>query len=478
MRRLTVFILLAGLAATGCARYFVNVPLTQWHKDTGYRFDALDLDEGNTDSLFVCLSLSGGGTRAAAFAYGVMKELRKTKIVWKGRPTTLLAEIDCISSVSGGSFTAAYYGLFRDELFEHFERDFLKRNITHALIGRVLNPLNWPRLASPNFNRIDLAAELYDETVFRRATFQSLIQSRRRPFVVLNATNMRNGVRFEFTQNQFDFLGSSLDSYPVARAVAASSAFPFLLSPLTVKAYGRAPGFEVNEEYTTSMQDFDLSPARYHWARPQLEYLDQKRVKYVHLLDGGLSDNIGLRAVQRASEASDGFIFGRGGRTPIERLVVIAVNAKTDPDDASSLSSRAPGVIGVALKTATVSMENYSFETIQTARERAQNQESIMGAYAECGRMLGECQPPRALEPLAGFKTCVIEVSFDAIKDAQRQRKFLNLATSFDLPSDTVDEVVEMGATLIRESPYFVSLVRALGGQVEGAPESLSAQCD
>jgi len=346
------------------------------------------------------------------------------------------------------------------------------------LIWRAFNPLNWPRLASPNFSRIDLAAELYDETVFRRKTFQSLIESRRRPFIVLNATNMRNGVRFEFTQAQFDFLGSSLDSYPVARAVAASSAFPFLLSPLTVKAYGPAPGFELNAEYTTSMQDFDLSPARYHWARPQLEYLDQTRVKYVHLLDGGLADNIGLRAVQRASEASDGFIFGRGGRTPIERLVLIAVNAKTDPDDASSLSSRAPGIIGVALKTATVSMENYSFETVQTARERAQAQESIMRTYADCARALRECHPPQLLAPLAGFKTCVIEVSFDAIKEAQVQQKFRNLPTSFDLPPHTVDEVVAMGATLVRESPYFVSLVRALGGQVEGAPASLSAQCD
>jgi len=92
--------------------------------------------------------------------------------------------------------------------------------------------------------------------------------------------------------------------------------------------------------------------------------------------------------------------------------------------------------------------------------------------------MLGQCEPPRVLPPLAGFKTCVVEVSFDAIKDAQVQRKFLNLATSFDLPSDTVDEVVAMGSTLIRESPYFVSLVRALGGQVEGAPESSSARCD
>src|SRR5262249_41054469 len=157
----------------------------------------------------------------------------------------------------------------------------------------------------------------------------------------------------------------------------------------------------------------------------------------------------------------------------IERLVLIAVNAKTDPDDASSLSSRAPGIIGVALKTATVSMENYSFETVQTARERAQAQESIMRTYADCARALRECHPPQLLALLAGFKTCVIEVSFDAIKEAQVQQKFRNLPTSFDLPPHTVDEVVAMGATLVRESPYFVSLVRALGGQVEGAPASL-----
>ena len=95
------------------------------------------------------------------------------------------------------------------------------------------------------------------------------------------------------------------------------------------------------------MKDFDLSPARYHWARPQIEYLDQSRVKYVHLLDGGLADNIGLRSLQRASEATDGFIFGRRGTiTPIERLVIIAVNAKTDPEDTSSLSAQAPGILG------------------------------------------------------------------------------------------------------------------------------------
>ena len=481
MRRITAVLVLAALVA-GCAQHRVNDPLERWEPAGGHRFGALDADDGNSDSLFVCLAFSGGGTRAAALAYGAMLELRQTRIVWNGRPTTLLAEVDCISSVSGGSFTAAYYGLFREELFERFERDFLKRNITRELILRALNPLNWFRLASPHFGRIDLAAELYDETVFRRATFRALRERRQRPFVILNATNMRNGVRFEFTQDQFDFLGSALDSYPVAGGVAASSAFPFLLSPITLRAYGRMGGFVENEEYTTAIKDFHGSPLRHHWARPQLEYLDSERVQWVHLLDGGLADNIGMRAVQRAYVATDGFLFrtARAGREKMQRLVLIAVNAKTDPDDDSSLSSRAPGILDVAMKTATVSMENYTFETVEQMRSLAREQETVVSTHEACGRLLARAcpaaPPVRPLEP--AFKTCVVEVSFDGIADPAQRRAFLNLPTTFDLPAATVDDVVAMGRRLLRESPYFVSLVRALGGDVEGAgPPRADASC-
>jgi NTE family protein len=58
------------------------------------------------------LAFSGGGTRAAAFAYGVLEELAATPVVLGGRPRRLLDEVDLISAVSGGSFTAAYYGLY------------------------------------------------------------------------------------------------------------------------------------------------------------------------------------------------------------------------------------------------------------------------------------------------------------------------------------------------------------------------------
>jgi NTE family protein len=61
-----------------------------------------------------------------------------------GKRRRLLDEIDAISSVFGGRFTAAYYGLFGDRIFEDFEAKFLKNNVQGALFGRMLSPLNWP----------------------------------------------------------------------------------------------------------------------------------------------------------------------------------------------------------------------------------------------------------------------------------------------------------------------------------------------
>jgi NTE family protein len=64
------------------------------------------------------LTFSGGGTRAAALAYGVLETLRDTPIKIDGKTARMLDEVDLISSVSGGSFTSAYYGLHGDGIFE------------------------------------------------------------------------------------------------------------------------------------------------------------------------------------------------------------------------------------------------------------------------------------------------------------------------------------------------------------------------
>ena len=95
--------------------------------------------------LLLILTFSGGGTRAAAFSYGVLETLADTTTAINGKQGRLLDEVDAISSVSGGSFTAAYYGLFGDRIFEDFEKKFLKQDVQSELTQRILSPLSWPR---------------------------------------------------------------------------------------------------------------------------------------------------------------------------------------------------------------------------------------------------------------------------------------------------------------------------------------------
>ena len=79
-------------------------------------------NDSRSDNAFFYVSLSGGGTRAAALSYGILQELRDTTYSQNGKEQRLLDEIDYISSVSGGSFTAAYYSLYGDRIFEDYEK--------------------------------------------------------------------------------------------------------------------------------------------------------------------------------------------------------------------------------------------------------------------------------------------------------------------------------------------------------------------
>src|SRR5258708_297701 len=213
----------------------LNQPLSLEGSARGHQL--LDGGPALDDEWLVLLALSGGGTRAAALGYGVMEELARTTFIKNGRPHRMLDEVDTISAVSGGSFPATYYALHGDRLFTDFEQLFLKRDIQGALWRRIALPQHWFPLVSKKLGRSDLAADYYDQVLFDGATFGDLLHVKARPNLVLNATDMVTGRTFAFTQRYFDLIGSDLTSLPLARAVAASSAAPLLLSPLTLRNY-------------------------------------------------------------------------------------------------------------------------------------------------------------------------------------------------------------------------------------------------
>src|SRR5215510_14727402 len=308
LARLTRAVLLPATLLCGCAAVAPpNVRIERVDPDSGYRiakFMVRDRSPRNNPDALVLLAFSGGGTRAAALSYGVLEELRRTPIVVKGHQHSLLDELDVIAGVSGGSFTALAYALYGERLFHEYQQRFLKRNVQGELIKRIFNPTSWPRLASDRYGRSELAADYYDEILFGGATFGDLIPLGA-PVTVVTGTDLSTGARFEFSQDTFDLLCSDLGSVRLSRAAATSSAVPVVLSPVTYRNYGG----KCNAMLPIWVQDVANTE---HAARPVgralRRYRDFKALEdsanrpYLHIVDGGVSDNLGLRGMLEAFE--------------------------------------------------------------------------------------------------------------------------------------------------------------------------------
>ncbi len=463
---------------TGCAQR-LNPPRD--HIGGGYRYESLDPhDATNTEETFVIVTISGGGTRAAAFGYGVLRAMHDQPIAG-GR--TMLDELDVLSSVSGGSFAAAYLGLFGQQRFlERFPDDVLYRNLEHGIVSRLLLPWNWLRLASPWFARSDLASEYYDATIFHGRTFATL--PRRRPFIVLNATDIVEGAQFSFTQTHFDRLCSDLDGVTVARGVTASSAFPVAFTPLTLTNYPKSRcGYRTPPWVAEQSTDPETNPHAYGLAKTWLSYEEPKRA-YIHLSDGGLSDNIGLRAPYNAlTVANDWGLLGLVDRRIMKHLIIIVVDAKPKPDAAADGSARPPGIYSVLTAAGTNPMENYSADTVALAGALADEWTRAVKGFERRQTWCTElCRPERrraacesrcrtTLNATEEFRPPqpslhVVHVRFDAMPEGKDKELLEHVDTRLALPRDKVDALVLWGGRLLRSSKEYRAAVAELGGAV------------
>ncbi len=455
------------LTLAGCATYPANPRLDRFNPKDGYRYENLKSPE-NSDSLFVILTFSGGGTRAAALSYGIMEKLRNTTIQWEGKKRRLLDEVDVISSVSGGSFTAAYYGLFHDQLFDpqKFEKVFLYRNIQGDLIASLFNPVNWFRLASPTFGRIEIAEELYDKTIFKEKTFADLIEQARKPYIMLNATDITMGARFTFVQDQFDLLCSNLAGVRISRAVAASSDFPIAFTPLIINNYAGQCEYKEPIWMQQASQDITINPPRFNQARIARSYLDGANRKFIHLLDGGVSDNIGLRGPLQAIRSNDlsWSLMNKINLKKIKKLVVIVVDARTNPRTEIDRSPDGPGLSTLVDIISSVPMSNYSFDTVQQLQDTFGTWKKDDDAYASCNSILkDQCpegkmptKPPNMAEAFALY------VGFDQIKESKERQYFLNLPTTFSLPAKDIDRLRKIGPRILGQSLGYKALCNEL----------------
>ncbi|MBL8539795.1 MAG: patatin-like phospholipase family protein [Betaproteobacteria bacterium] len=460
------------LVLAGCATRPVNPRIENADSAIGYRLTAHHPKFKEQQNL-VILAFSGGGTRAAAFSYGVLEYLHSTEVIGpKGNKTRLLDHVDLITGVSGGSFTALAYGLYGERLFDEYETRFLKRNVQGEIIARTFSPSYWGNLWSRGWGRSELAADLYDEILFDDATYGDL-RRKEGPFVLVSATDISTGGRFGFSQLTFDIMCSNLDDVRLSRAAAASSAVPVVLSSLTFNNYGGTCGF-VAPDWTRLFLDSEKPPrpaARALRSMRTMEtYGDGKERPFIHLVDGGVSDNVAMRGVLESLELMEALHY-IGEPTPLDnvhRIIVFVVNSLSSPPTSWDKSEKPPGMIELMLRSAGVPIDHFSYESIELLKDigaRWNTMKLIRNSPA-----IANSGDPRLTAAVRGpdIEIYAIDVSFAALRESYpAEFAYLNeQPTSFVLPPEAVDRLRAAAGKIIADSPDFKRLLKDVGATI------------
>ncbi len=355
-------------------------------------------------------------------------------------------------------------------MFAEYDQRFLKRDVQGTLAARALNPLYWRKYIGGSAGRSELAAEYYDEILFEGATFGDLLD-KQGPVAIATGTDLSTGSRLAFFQNDFDLLCSDLNKVRLSRAAATSSAVPVVLSPVTLNNYGGNCGYRYPawvKDVTDTKHPVRPSGRILQRYREMESFQNSKDRPYIHLVDGGVADNIGVRGVLEAIQeiaVSAGYRKEIGFATD-KRIVLIAVNSHSAPSTDWDRRESPPGMAAQLLQSAGVPIDRYSFETVETMKDIAEIWKWRRELLVDRARLAGATEA-QAEASVPRVDLDVLDVSFDAIPDPQERAYFMNLPTSFVLPAEAVDRLRDVAGRLLRQSADYRSVVHDLGGRRE-----------
>ena len=275
--------------------------------------------------------------------------------------------------------------------------------------------------------------------------------------IYINATDMIQGTRMAFTQDAFDLICSDLSDFSVARACAASSAVPLLLTPITLKNYAGSCGYRMPEILELAMKQRDLPDRRFDMANNLLPFLNSETKPFIHLVDGGVADNLGIRALlEKIITTGDAWTtLKAAGQEEVQKVVLLSVNSETEINPKWNLFRQHSSLLGHG--------------RLLLLHSHCQVQCGNRGPAPGKSQRLGGSDSPRPLSPkgqisqepgsCGDIKFYMIEVKFDALDDQEERTYFKRLPTSFALPAEDVDKLREAAGKILRKSRDFTSLL-------------------
>jgi len=467
MRNRCVLIIAAITLGLGACATVHNLPLNTPAVDpfagvAGSAVAAMAAEQrqqGEDDGAVIGLAFSGGGTRAAAFAYGALNQLARTPVPRRAS-RALIDYVGVVSGVSGGSVMAAYYGLKGRAALDDFRERFLVQDVMAQLNTRV-SLINIDRALGGGANTDDRLRDWFNAHLFDGATLGTVI-ARRRPILLINATDVYSRTPFLFVPQTFAAICSDVTQYPLAEAVAASAAVPAAFAPVVLETYPSECKVPLPDWVLEASRDTTGSPLIHSFAKAMV-LAHSGQIKYIKLFDGGMVDNYGLSGITVVRTAA---------RTPygplrpqeainLRRLMFLVVDAGRGPQ--GNWSQTVEGPAGKALVSAVLdtvidanSRSSYAaFEATMKSWREAIVKWRCGLKPAEVARLRGRGGPWNCHD----LKITVGRVAFDAL-DAQRAAKLNKVPTSFTLPAETVDELATAGGDALKANPTFQAFVK------------------
>jgi NTE family protein len=404
----------------------------------------------------VALAFSGGGARAAAFSLGALHGLRDMRAT-DGR--TLLDHVRLVTAVSGGSIVAAYFGQHGPAGIDGFRAAFLDKE--WPLHTSPYSPLNWSRASRGGLNDPTRMADWLDREVFAGGLMRD-VWNGQGVRVWVNATDLYNGTTFAFAPIYFSALCSDLGQVRIADAVAASMSVPLAFRPMLAAPYPDrcqpSPAWVAN-----SVADHAAPALVRRTAQAFSTYRDPERQRYLHLVDGGVLDNLGLTSLSLARETA-GTPYGPLSpreAVRIRRMVFLVVNAEKARFSTWQLSPQSPGGGAILEALSNIVIESPNRSAYDSFRALVAKWEGDVRTY-RCGLSNAEVENMRGA--IAGWDCADVHFVVDMVSFADlgpdAAARLGATPTQVSLPSATIDMLISAGRVGVGQSPSVLALTR------------------
>jgi predicted acylesterase/phospholipase RssA len=379
------------------------------------------------------LALSGGGSRSAAFGYGVLSALAEQQVPGEtGR--TLADDIAVVAGVSGGGLLAAYLALHGPAGIPAFKRDYLDQD-PEASLRTALTPDNLLRGYRGGVNDLTGLADWLDAHLYHGATLGDL-DGAGGPRLLLHATDLYNRAPFSFDREGFRTICSDYTRFPLSHAVAASAAVPVLFAPVVLENFNPVCPLAPGAPAAPATGSAVLS----HLQETQARYATAPDLRYLKLLDGGLVDNLATRTLMRSMRGPAPAPLPVATAREVRRIIVIVADASQRVGGDISTTPDGPGALAAITASIDAMVDNSSRDSLDRLEEETRRWRERLIRWRCDTTERRDCDK---------LEIAFVKLSLADIRTPDARARILQLHNKLSLKPEDVDFLSGLGRRLL-----------------------------